>query len=298
MPALSRADLELVELLDTAPSISAIARELGRTQPAVSTRLAALERRHGGPLVARYAHGITPESPALELARLARRALLAIDTAEDRLTGFDVAAVRERTTVAASLTIAEHLLSGWLSSVPGSADVDIVVANSLDVVRNVRAGSAHIGFIEGAHAPTDLVSWEIGHDELAVIAPASHRGGRLTGTDLLREPLVVRESGSGTRDVLERALAGEGLRLPDGLPHVNSAAAIVQAVRHGSVAVVPRLSVAPALADGRFIELQTSLRLHRTLRMITSPATSPTDASRRLARTVRAVGLDSSHGSI
>ena len=185
MPALSRADLELVELLDTAPSISAIARELGRTQPAVSTRLAALERRHGGPLVARYAHGITPESPALELARLARRALLAIDAAEDRLTGFDVAAGRERTTVAASLTIAEHLLSGWLSSVPGSADVDIVVANSLDVVRNVRAGSAHIGFIEGAHAPTDLVSWEIGHDELAVVAPASHRGGRLTGTDLL-----------------------------------------------------------------------------------------------------------------
>src|SRR5690349_15447447 len=54
-----------------AGSISAAARELGWTQPAVSQHLAGLERAAGGPLLVRSTSGVTPTEAGRALARRA-----------------------------------------------------------------------------------------------------------------------------------------------------------------------------------------------------------------------------------
>lgn len=311
MTPLSRRDLEILECVDSLPSVSAIARELDVSQPAISTRLAALERDCGARLIRRSPTGFTPEPAGLVLAQAARRALVAMDGADDTFASVhrfsdDAAPARpapERVHIAASMTIAEHLLPAWMSQLREQHHVSVTVTNSASAAKRVAAGRAEIGFIEGAFAPASLRSWVIGGDELVVIAspdlelPAaaalastvepSAAVSPISGAELLSMPLVIREHGSGTRQVLSRALRAEGLTLPANLAQVNSAAAIVEAVRHGAVAVVPWQTVKAAVTQGEFVTVATSLHLERTLRMVTKPGVRLSPIARRLVRLVR-----------
>ena len=66
---------------------------------------------------------------------------------------------RARLNVAASLTIAEHLLQTWLTRWHGREPdvvVSLVAANSADTARLVLEGQADIGFVEGPAVPTGL----------------------------------------------------------------------------------------------------------------------------------------------
>lgn len=68
--------------------------------------------------------------------------------------------------MAASLTVAEHLLPGWLVALaaqrPKTA-VSLLAVNSAEVVPQVLAEEAELGFVEGPKAPEDLQGKVIGH---------------------------------------------------------------------------------------------------------------------------------------
>lgn len=297
MPTLSRRDLEILECLDAHASLTAIARELDVSQPLVSSRRAALERSLGRPLIARKASGFTPEPPAFALARSARHALLALDAADDAFAAAAAGAAGAKGTrvhIAASLTIAERLLPAWLSTLGREPNISVDVMNSARVHAAISSGAAEIGFIEGAFDPPGVTTWPITRDELVLIATphaaAAHvlsGDAALTAARLIELPLVLREEGSGTREVLAEACLCEGTYLPSQLPEVSSAAAILRAVAHGSLAVVPRLAIAAELAAGTFVEIPTTLRLGRELRMITGEGARLSATARRLARIVR-----------
>jgi DNA-binding transcriptional LysR family regulator len=202
----------LVEALDRA-SIGGAARELGVSQPAASERLRALEQRLGVQLCIRSPRGVRP-TPAGTVVR---------DWAADILAGAErlatgVAALRAEQAgqlrVAASLTVAEHLFPGWVHALRRAAPDAVVrleVANSAEVAAALGAGRCDLGFIEGGSAPRTLQFRTVMHDRLTVVVAPSHRWARrrpprVTPAELASTPLVVREEGSGTRDVLERAL--------------------------------------------------------------------------------------------
>src|SRR5262249_53694047 len=143
-----------------------------------------------------------------------------------------------RLRVAASLTIAEYLIPGWLLAFRRhNQDLDMVVtvANSHGVIEQVRAGQADLGFIEAPDAPADLGSREVGHDRLALVVASSYplasRAASLAVKDLREQPLLLREPGSGTRETFLAALGH-----PD-LPYV---------IELGSTATI----VATTLAGG------------------------------------------------
>ena len=202
----------LVEALDRS-SIGAAARELGVSQPAASERLRALEQRLGVQLCIRSPRGVRP-TPAGTVVR---------DWAADILAGAErlatgVATLRAEQAgqlrVAASLTVAEHLFPGWVHALRRAAPnaaVRLEVANSAEVAAALGAGRCDLGFIEGGGAPRTLQSRTVMHDRLTVVVAPGHqwarrRPPRVTPAELASTPLVVREEGSGTRDVLERAL--------------------------------------------------------------------------------------------
>ncbi len=111
-------------------------------------------------------------------------------------------------------------------------------------------------------------------DELVAIAPPGHpllAEGPVTVERLLQEPLILREHGSGTRAVLERALSERGLSVTP-LMSLGSTEAIKRAVAAGAgLAIVSRLALSLELETGRLALLTLSdltLRrpLHRLLR--------------------------------
>ncbi len=279
MPELSA--LEALVAVARTGSLNAAARDLGRTQQAVSARMASLEALTGVGLTNRTARGSTLTATGVVVADWAARLL---DVAGEVDAG--LAALRQdrraQLVVAASLTVAERLLPSWLvtlrAQTPAGEDVARVTlsaVNSAEAAAQVRAGTADLGFVEGPSAPQGCRSRVVGHDTLVVVVAQGHPWTRrrtpLTAAELAATPLVSRETGSGTRDAFEAALRR---RLGVAVPMANAAlelpttAAIRTAVLDGTApAVLSRLAVADDLAGGRLravgvndVELARSLR--------------------------------------
>lgn len=260
MPAASHppdlAALALLVAVAESGSLTRAATRHGITQPAASLRLRSLERRLGLLLLERSPTGSTLTAAGAAVVDWAQPVL---DAATAFTRGVDAlrATHRDQLRVAASLTIADHLVPGWLvtlhAALPG-VTAALQVANSDRVAALVRTGDADLGFVEGPTAPKGLRATVVGGDELVVVTAPDHPWARrrrpLTAADLVATPLVLRESGSGTREALERALASYG-PAPTASLQLGSTTAIKAAVGAGEgPAVLSRLAVAAELASG------------------------------------------------
>ncbi len=278
-------DLRTIELLATVAetgSLGQAAIRHGITQPAVSLRLRKLERSLGLVLLVRSPVGstLTAEgiavvdwgAPVLEACRAFCRGVNALrETSHDRLR------------VAASLTIADHLVPKWLVALH-TAMPDVIaalqVANSSQVARLVADGAADLGFVESPGAPTGVRSRIVGGDELVVVTAASHPWARrrrpVTAAELGSTPLVLRETGSGTRDALTRALAAHGEAVTAAL-ELGSTTAIKAAVAAGEgPAVLSRLAVTHEVAAGELVLIAVAgLDFHRRFRAIWRSGRAP-----------------------
>ena len=266
-------DLDTVEVLRAvarAGSISTAAAGLGVTQQAVSARLAVAERSAGTALVHRSAAG----------SRLTPAGLVVLELAEPMLDASDrleagVRALRAPTgsvTIAASQTIAEMLVPDWLVQLrveDPEVRVRLVAGNTTEVLAEVRDGRSALGFIEGPDVPDDLGSEAIAVDELVVVVAPGHPWATtpsISAADLGRTALLVREVGSGTRAVLEHALAAAGSALSTPAGELSGAAVIRASARAGiAPAVLSRRSVQSDLDDGRLVRVPLDGRpLRRT----------------------------------
>ena len=265
-------------------SLGAAGREFGLTQQAVSARLASIEAQTGVALVVRTPRGSQLTPAGVVVAEWADRLLDVAHYVDAGLASLR-SERRKRVTVAASQTIAEHLMPRWLVSLQVAAnrlgattpEVIMTATNSDQAITGVRDGTADLGFIETPHLPTGLRSRVVGTDELVVIVPTGHKWARrqrsLTAAELSQTPLVTREPGSGTRDSLTAALRralGDSAQQAHPVLELSSAAAVRAAVVAGAgPAVMSRLAVADDLAIGRLRTVAViELNLSRELRAI------------------------------
>jgi molybdate transport repressor ModE-like protein len=281
--------LELLDAVEAHGSLSGAARALGLAQPSVSTGLRRLERQTGLTLVSRTASGTRLTPPGTALLGRARDVLAASDALEREVHALR-SAEQGRVQVAASLSVAEYLVPGWLASRPaGAAVVDLVVANSRDVMDAVLHGRADLGFVEGPGVADGLHARSVGDDELLVVVAPGHPWARrrrpVRAAELSTAPLAVREAGSGTRAVLEQALVAAGHPLAGSPAQLGSTSAVKNVVRGGgAAAVLSRLTVADELARGDLLAVPVDgIDLTRTLRMVWARSRRPAPAARELA---------------
>ncbi|GHS85917.1 transcriptional regulator [Actinomycetota bacterium] len=288
--------LELLTAVHEEGSLSGAARALGLAQPSVSAGLRRLERQTGLALVARSSSGTALTAAGLAVVGRARDVLAASDALER-----EVLAVRTaqqgRVAVAASLSVAEYLVPRWLGARPaGSALVDLVVANSRDVMAAVLHGRADLGFVEGPDVAPGLHARTVGHDELVAVVAPTHPWARrrrpVTPAELAAAQLALREAGSGTRAVLEQALAAAGHPLSGSPAQLGSTSAVKNVVLAGqAVAVLSALTVADELDRGTLRRVPVEgVDLSRTLRMVWAQGRRPTPAARELAALVVTLG--------
>lgn len=247
-------------------SLGAAAKVLGVSQQAVSARVGALERQTGVSLVERTPRGATLTPAGLAASEWASRLLAVaaeVDTAVAALRSGADSVLR----IAASVTIAEYVLPGWLVALQASrtrqrrehASVDVIVANSSKVAELVQSGETEIGLVEGPEVPGDLGSRTIAKDRLVVVVAHNHPWARrrapLPTRLLALTPLVSREHGSGTRDTLVSALErvlGSGFGIAAPALSLPSTAAVRAAVVAGlGPGVLSELAVADDVATAR-----------------------------------------------
>ncbi len=274
----STPDLIALDLLDSIAELGSLGQAAARhrmSQPAVSMRMSQLERRLGVSLLVRTPSG-TRLTPAGErVVGLSRRVL---SEARAMMAGIEalVAAESSHLRVAASLTVAEYLLPGWLGALHReSPDValSVEVTNSARVLARVRDGLADVGFVEGHEQGLDgLSTVPVRSDRLVlVVAPGHPWAGRqapVSGPELAATELITREAGSGTREILEDGLAPFGgirSRL-----ELGSSAAILAAARRGEgPAAISAIAVAADVDAGRLVPVPTEgIDLTRVLRAV------------------------------
>jgi DNA-binding transcriptional LysR family regulator len=199
-------------------SFTKAADALCMTQPAVTFQIRQLEEQFNTRLFDRASGGIALTRAGIIALEYVERILALsaeLDARVKELSGQEVGPLL----IGASTTIAEFLLPrilGEFKARHSGVVPQLIVANSEAVQARVAERSLDLGFIEGdSHLPT-LITDICCEDELQVVCAPSHRLARrkeLALETLTKHAYISRESGSGTREVIEHYLTKAGLSL-------------------------------------------------------------------------------------
>jgi DNA-binding transcriptional LysR family regulator len=199
--------------------VTRAAAELGLVQSAVSSAIAALESRHGVKLFHRVGRGIALTEAGTLFLEDARAVLARADTAQQRLS--DLGGLKHgRLRVCASQTIAGYWLPRHLADYARAYSgiaIELAIGNTADAATAVRNGTADLGFAEGQVDDPLLSVTDVARDRMVLVVGRTHPWAtrkRVTLTDFPQTDWVLREQGSGTRAMLESALAQAGVTLP------------------------------------------------------------------------------------
>lgn len=263
--------LEALVLAADAGSIGKAAAGLHVSQQTLSARIAAAERTLGLTILVRSSQGVRPTTQGAEILGDIRRLVVAVGRLDDH--AGHLRNPRRLLRVASSNTITEALLPTWVAQLRGrfpDLDVRTLPGNSADVVSHVLAGRADIGFIESPSAPTGVRVLPVAPDRLVVLVPPdhpwAHPGTELTRSLVEETPLILRETGSGTRELIDLSLP----HLPEPVQTVGSSAFARAACRTLAVpTILSELACADDVAAGRLVPVHViDLEMVRMLRAV------------------------------
>lgn len=244
---LAAGDLAAFVAAMEAGTINGAADALDLTQSAVTKRVQSLERRLGSELLTRGRLGVRPTADGRALYPEAKQALAALADAERAVTDRQQDADKYLS-LAASHTVGEFLLPGWLAAFRhqgSTARPQVDVVNSPGVLEAVREGEAEVGFVEGLDPLDDLDSLVVYRDEIVVVVASGHpwtRRRTLQAADLAKERYVTREEGSGTRTVAAAALRAAHVEVVPAL-EMSSTESVKRALAAGGFSLLSLLAV-------------------------------------------------------
>jgi len=232
-------------------SFSRAADALFLTQPTVSEHVRTLEDELGVQLLDRLGRGTTPTKAGALLLGYARRLLAlskearqAIEQFQGRMTGELV--------VGGSTIPGEYVLPALIGAFRTKypeVSIALRIAGSRQVQEWVEQGHVEVGVVGVMPSSRVLESRPLMDDDLVLAVPPEHpwvARKTVTVEDVKREPLILRERGSGSRETLENGLKALGQALENFhvIAEIASTQAVKQAVRAGlGVSFVSRLAV-------------------------------------------------------
>lgn len=183
------------------------------TQPAVTRQIQSLEAEFQTKLFV-YDHRRlykTPEAELLENYIIGMRHNY--QALKEELRRQRIKAIR----VGATKTIGDYVLPDILAAYlrEKNRNISLIIDNTETLLRTMREGKLDFAFVEGIFDKTTYASkllWE--EDFVGICAKNHHLAGKVVDIkELFNETLLVREAGSGTRDIFERALKEQGFSL-------------------------------------------------------------------------------------
>jgi DNA-binding transcriptional LysR family regulator len=269
-----------------AGSFNRAAAQLGVSQPAVSRAVQELERQLDAPLLERTGRRVSLTAAGKVLNEHAV-ALFAIErTAETELAELRQLE-RGELAIGASSTIGIYLLPqvmGIFQRKHPGVRLFLDIGNTAQIVGRLRTGTLDTAFVEGPVSGSDLSVRPWRDDTLVVVAAADHPlCGRqpVTLDELIRVTFVLREPGSGTREVVEAALRERGVEVRVAM-ELGSTEAVKQAVAAGlGVSIVSIATISQELELGRLRVLDVpDLLVRRTLTRLSVIGRRPSTALR------------------
>jgi DNA-binding transcriptional LysR family regulator len=268
-------------------SFSLAAKKIRSSQPTLSEHVSELETELGKQLFFRRGRRrvVTVTEAGRVFAEFAERAISSIEDGRQALADLD-GLTHGSLLIGASTTpglyVLPRIIAAFRTKYPG-VDVKLQIANSQSIEGRVRERELDLGIV-GGHAlrPGEECLTAGIRDELVLIVAPAHAWSRrrdVTPESLADEPLLVREEGSATRSVTERALQRVKFRVAMELDHTE---AIKQSVMAGlGVAFVSLYAVQGEIAAGRLRALRLrGVRIQRHFHIIHHEARRVTASAR------------------
>lgn len=290
------------------------AKYLGVSQQSVSTRIAKLEKCLNTRIFWRGAAG----SSTTDVGQKIIRALEGLEEAlNDCARGLEAAIgedLTEELTLVVSHTVAELDYPCWAATyqrVHPQTHLHMRQLNSREAQRQVVQGQAELAVVEGNWVAHELHQRGLGHDELVVVVPKTHPWvapnnndypdtspagaatvanaeasattvAQVTKGELQSTSLVLREQGSGTREVVEDVLG----RLAPPAGEFGSLGAQRTAIGAlGAPGVIARRAVASQLSTGEYVEVPVAgVSFDRPLRVVWNSKNQLSEPAHRFLR--------------
>jgi DNA-binding transcriptional LysR family regulator len=256
-------------------SVSQAARRMNVTQPSATAKLKKLESQLGATLLERSRVGSRPTEVGARLAPACADVIAAVEALIDRAEALRTE--RDRLSVAATRHVADHFLPRWISELAlDHVHLDLVETSTRDVARAVRSDSAVIGFTEGPKAPIGLGSAIVATEEIVGVVGRGHewfmRTAPIRRDELAATTVILPTPGSGTRDVVEAAIAGTRRTertLSDVVEVSSSSAARLSALAGVGVGFLPRCWISGLDAAGSLRTLEfAEMKIAQPVRMV------------------------------
>jgi DNA-binding transcriptional LysR family regulator len=290
-------NLHLLRLFATVVQTGSFSRAtevLRISQPAISKGVRDFELQIGCRLLDRTSKGVRPTREGQALLRHAEVLFAAERAAEEELLSLrslDTGFLR----IGASTTISTYMIAEYLGifheRYPG-IDLHLVSANTRDVADLMLDHNIEIALVEGPVENGDLISKAWRTDTMQLIVGPSHRfarSGKSTDPGALEdELLIVREPGSGSREVVAQALSAHGIS-PRRTMEIGSTEAIKQAVaNHVGVSIVSSAAIEDQVKLGKLKVIpMNDLCISRTLWQLKAPGRIEIPAALAFERIIR-----------
>lgn len=239
-------------------SFSKAAKVVYLSQPTVSSHIKDLENHFECKLVDRLGREVVPTKAGSLLYGYATRIIALKQEAENALVEFH-GKIKGRLTIGGSTIPAGYILPPLLGKFkedyPGVV-VTVVQGDTGRIISDTLEGNVELGIVGAKAREVQLIQKKIIDDQMSLIVPRMHKWSakRCVAMDeLVREPFVMREQGSGTRKSIEQVLdkSGHSISSLNIVAEMGSTEAIRQGIKAGvGVSILSECAVAEELATG------------------------------------------------
>ena len=241
-------------------SVTAAARRLHLTQPAVTLQIRNLQMLAGLPLIQRTGEGMLLTDAGRTVLALSERIEAAIADCETSLQMM-AGKTAGRISIGAVSTakyFVPFMISGF-SKLHPNVEVTLSIGNRQEIGTALRGYDLDFAIMGRPPADIDMDVRLIGDHPHVIIAPTGHRlarKSRIALDDLSEETFLMREPGSGTRGLMEQLLETARVRPNMGMA-MSSNETIKQAVIAGlGIAFISAHTVATELDERRLVTLE------------------------------------------
>jgi DNA-binding transcriptional LysR family regulator len=265
-------------------SLSSTARQLHLSQPAISHQIKALEDELNTTLFIRSNTGLKLTEAGRLLLPWARRLMHDTNDLKEMMSSLQEDIVGELR-IACSTTGGKYILpqlaARFSQQYPG-IHVRIFACGPEQMTINLLDGEAHLGVVSTEADDISLESQKFFRDVITLIVPSNHRWAfrkRIDPSELLEEPIIMREETAGTRRVLLAELAKHDISLEDlnVFMELGNAEAIVRTVAAGyGISFASSLASACPMERGNVTDIEVDgMTLQRNVYMVRKRISAP-----------------------
>jgi DNA-binding transcriptional LysR family regulator len=242
--------------------ITRASEELVLSQPAVTKIIQSLEHDTGLELIERRGRRIVLTQAGHVLHSYARRMFALEREMEEALAvlrDVETGSIKLAANTTTGVYLLPHIVSRYRNLYP-RVTLYITILNSSEIIEQILNWTLDFGLVEGdpATLPQGLHVEVFAQDELVLVVSPDHRWSKLheLNPETLREgELLIREQGSGIREVIEHALKLRGVQVHP-LLTLSDNEAIKQMVISGvGTAIVSSLAVQRELMNGDLVRI-------------------------------------------